>query len=326
MAIGINYHLDTTKRMYSRFLFIDTALSRTKNSAFFLTFFLANPSCQSFNIDLVGTNNAPGIQNSTENIKNSGHSISRLPDTYEKRVAPFIFLSERPLEPEPAWMANCSNLRDEICHELNIPFAHRPILIYLFGEKASYDQYMKQRYPDLPSRRAFFVAQGRSKVLGEDLMVLTWWSDRIEQDLRHELTHALLHAVLADVPLWLDEGLAEFFEMENNINQFKERLEQTQADFAKGPGPNLARLEGIRSIHLMQRPEYRESWLWVRYMLCGPQEYRRLLVDYLRELRQNDNPPPLAPRFNAVSPDISSQLKSYAAQLKGPNINTIVAP
>ena len=105
MAIGINYHLDTTKRMYSRVLFIDTALSRTKNSAFFLTFFLANPSCQSFNIDLVGTNNAPGIQNSTENIKNSGHSISRLPDTYEKRVAPFIFLSERPLEPEPAWQA-----------------------------------------------------------------------------------------------------------------------------------------------------------------------------------------------------------------------------
>ena len=32
-------------------------------------------------------------------------------------------------------------------------------------------------------------------------------------DLRHECTHALLHANLPMVPLWLDEGLAEYFEM-----------------------------------------------------------------------------------------------------------------
>ena len=47
----------------------------------------------------------------------------------------------------------------------------------------------------------------------EDLLVYTYWGDRIQQDLRHELTHALLHSVLKDVPLWLDEGLAEYFEM-----------------------------------------------------------------------------------------------------------------
>ena len=33
-------------------------------------------------------------------------------------------------------------------------------------------------------------------------------------DLRHECTHALLHAVLPAVPLWLDEGLAKYFEVQ----------------------------------------------------------------------------------------------------------------
>ena len=32
-------------------------------------------------------------------------------------------------------------------------------------------------------------------------------------DLRHECTHALLHARLPMVPLWLDEGLAKYFEV-----------------------------------------------------------------------------------------------------------------
>ena len=36
---------------------------------------------------------------------------------------------------------------------------------------------------------------------------------RVRTDLRHELTHALLHGVLQDVPLWLDEGLAVYFEL-----------------------------------------------------------------------------------------------------------------
>ena len=31
-------------------------------------------------------------------------------------------------------------------------------------------------------------------------------------DLRHETTHAVLHGLLPMVPLWLDEGLAEYFE------------------------------------------------------------------------------------------------------------------
>ena len=41
-------------------------------------------------------------------------------------------------------------------------------------------------------------------------------------DLRHEMTHAYLHAVVPNVPLWLDEGLAKYFELprqQHGLNQ-----------------------------------------------------------------------------------------------------------
>src|SRR5438445_5221604 len=104
---------------------------------------------------------------------------------------------------------------------------------------------MCARAPDLPKRRAFFVAQP-SVGASEDLLVYTYWGDRIQQDLRHELTHALLHSVLKDVPLWLDEGLAEFFEVPASTDGVNsQHLEQLRRG---DPRPNLARLEQLSEV------------------------------------------------------------------------------
>src|SRR5438034_4869221 len=115
---------------------------------------------------------------------------------------------------------------------------------------------MRAKYPELPKRRAFFVAQPRSVGGAEDLMVYTYWGERIQQDLRHELTHALLHSVLKDVPLWLDEGLAECYEMPaawKGVNY--QHLEQLR----RGPqGPakvDLARLEQLTDVQQMTPAE-----------------------------------------------------------------------
>ena len=60
---------------------------------------------------------------------------------------------------------------------------------------------MHARWPNLPKRRAFFVGQPKRLGGGDDLFVYTYWGDRVQQDLRHELTHAFLHAVSKDVPI-----------------------------------------------------------------------------------------------------------------------------
>ena len=71
---------------------------------------------------------------------------------------------------------------------------------------AQHRTYIEAHYPDIPYRRALFIKEhglaGLYAYRHADLAV----------DLRHECTHAMLHASLPYVPLWLDEGLAEYFE------------------------------------------------------------------------------------------------------------------
>ena len=73
--------------------------------------------------------------------------------------------------------------------------------------KATYQAYMKQYFPKVPYRRALFI-----KARGPGMVFACQGTD-FEIDVRHESTHALLHAWLPSVPLWLDEGLAEYFEV-----------------------------------------------------------------------------------------------------------------
>ena len=66
---------------------------------------------------------------------------------------------------------------------------------------------MTRHFPGTPSRRAFFVESPTH------LSVYAQWGDRVQEDLRHEVVHGYLHAVLRDIPLCLDEGIAEYFEV-----------------------------------------------------------------------------------------------------------------
>jgi hypothetical protein len=175
---------------------------------------------------------------------------------------------------------------------------------------------MRARYPDLPKRRAFFVAQPHSVGGPEDLLVYTFWGDRIRQDLRHELTHALLHSVLKDVPLWLDEGLAEYFEVSPDAQGVNlHHLEQIQATAGAPFKPDLAHLEQLSQVQQMTPVEYREAWAWVHLMLRDRPEAKAVLIQYLQQLRVNPNPGLLQPRMANLFPDLQEALCQHLANL-----------
>src|SRR5262249_1228482 len=152
--------------------------------------------------------------------------------------------------------------------------ANRVIQVYLFKDRDTYRKFMHAHYADLPERRAFFLEQPRQ--FGSDgLLGYTYWGDRVKEDLRHELTHALLHSVLQAVPLWLDEGLAEYFELapeKNGVNGG--HLAQLRSSAAQ---PNLDRLEHLTEVKQMGPAEYHEAWAWVHLMLRGKPEAKSVL-------------------------------------------------
>ena len=97
--------------------------------------------------------------------------------------------------------------RDDVCRTLDLPKTDEAIHVHLFLESDRYAQFVRQHYPEVPERRAFFLETDTR------LEVYAHWSDRVAEDLRHEVAHGYLHAAVPNLPLWLDEGLAEYFEV-----------------------------------------------------------------------------------------------------------------
>src|SRR5262245_33162290 len=175
-------------------------------------------------------------------------SAATLPSRHSERVSQFVFISDFEIRPDLPLFRELGALREQVLKELQLPAPQPTALvhIYLFENRERYEQFMQTRYPNLPRRRAFFVAQPRGMSSSDDLMVYTVWGDHVRQDLRHELTHALLHSILKDVPLWLDEGLAEFFELAPEMRGInRQHLIVMKRDGLK---PDLARLEQLSQV------------------------------------------------------------------------------
>jgi hypothetical protein len=232
------------------------------------------------------------------------------------RLAPYVFLSDFEIKHDLPVFQELAQLRDQVYKELQLPTGSSAVKVFLFEDREHYDHFMQARYPDLPRRSAFFVAQSRTIGGTEDLLVYTFWGDKVQQNLRHELTHALLHSVLKDVPLWLDEGLAEYFELppENRgVNPAHvEKLRHGSDNLFK---PDIDRLERLSKVDQMNHVEYREAWAWTHLMLRGRPEAKPVLLAYLQQLRSNPNPGPLGPRLAGVLGKLDDAFERHLAVL-----------
>ncbi len=270
-------------------------------------FSLTLPGCQHFALlqpptDPAERVNAPGA-----------------PTKFSHRVQQFVFLSDFELPKNLPLFRELDNLREQVYKELQLPASNALVHVYLFEDRERYERFMQLKHPDLPKRRAFFVAQPRRLGGAEDLFVYTYWGDRIQQDLRHELTHALLHAVLKDVPLWLDEGLAEFFEVPPGWNG----INMEHLDYLRGKTKfDLDRLEQLADVQHMNPAEYREAWAWTHLMLRSTPQARQVLVNYLQDLRANSRPGPLRIRLEKAVPSLEASLAQHLANLNTAGIKT----
>src|SRR5262249_38847265 len=128
--------------------------------------------------------------------------------------------------------------------------------------------------------------------------------------------HGLLHSVLREVPLWLDEGLAEFFELppENRgIND--SHLNHIRRSVVEPFTPDLARLERLEQVKDMQAAEYREAWAWAHFLLRSNRPAKAALLAYVQQLRATDKPGTLRPRLVQAFDSPEAALRQHIAGL-----------
>lgn len=199
--------------------------------------------------------------------------------------------------------AQISLLQDDLEQTLRLPPGDGGVEISLFRNRWSYQRFVSQRVPDGASRPALFV---KGPDLGRVYVYRRWG---YETDLRHECTHALLHSSLPFVPLWLDEGLAEYFEVPRGERARRGRyLASLKRAMLFGWKPNLRRLESRQSVMEMDADDYRDSWAWVHFLLHGPVEVRQVLSDYLDDIHSGRIITPFSERLYQRVPNADQQL------------------
>ncbi len=240
------------------------------------------------------------------------------PTKHWLRVSQYVIYSDNPLTATDPLYRELGELPEQIQNELKLPDGESLVQVFLFEKQEQYDAYMAERYPRLPSRRAYFISEPRIGSGGDDLLVFTFMGENLRTDLRHELTHATLHGVLKGVPLWLDEGLAGFFELPPQSDGVNALHLDT---LRRGPfQPDLARLEKFGQVRQMEKAEYREAWAWVHLMLRSNPAAKVVLLDYIRELRTSANPGPLGPKLKDVFTDCNVALADHLARTDFPTL------
>jgi hypothetical protein len=260
----------------------------------------------------------PGFGNGDKTEKAEKEEVLARPGKFSFRVSQFVFYSDFEIKRDQPIFRELADLREHVYKELQLPPPGGDTLIhvYLFGDKDSYDRFIQSAYAKLhlPDRRAFFMEEQSRGLSRGELLVYTFWSDRIRLDLRHELTHALLHCVLKEVPLWLDEGLAEYYELPPSWHGLNRTHVQMMRD--RGVRPDLARLEQLSEVKDMDSDRYREAWAWVYLMLRGGNpKAKEALLTYLQQLRTRPNPTPLQPRLAEAVPALDDSLDRLLARL-----------
>jgi hypothetical protein len=251
--------------------------------------------------------------------KDAVHESSGVKSPFREPVTAgqLVFHADFRLPPGHRMVAELVSERQLICDRLGVPAGSEPIHVFLFGEEAAYRAHVAREFPGFPERRAIFV---ETDVL---LCVYAHWSDRVADDLRHEVSHGYLHSTVPNLPLWLDEGLAEYFEVgrgRQGVNQ--PHVDLLLAQCTAGTWrPNLQRLEQLVDAGAMTQVDYAEAWLWVHMLLAQhpPGDPQEPIAAYLAALRARTPPKPLSatlaerlPEFGAAERAAIHHLESLA--------------
>jgi tetratricopeptide (TPR) repeat protein len=169
----------------------------------------------------------------------------------------------------------------------NLRHAAAPVVIVVFRSKRAYEPFM----PLFNGKR---VDVGGYFLSRPGQIYITMTLDGSDEDWRvifHEYTHLLVGASLAEVPVWFNEGLAEYYStfraesngrkgsigmvIENHIFQLRERFIPLRELMAVRHDSPLYNEGDRRSIF------YAESWAMLHYFMVGKPQRMPQLVKYL---------------------------------------------
>ena len=226
------------------------------------------------------------------------------------QAGPIEIRSEFRISDVDGLTTEAAQLHADVVRVLRLNPSEQGIQLNLFRSKFSYNKYLSIRVPEATSRKAVYI-KGPDKGRVYVYRSTSFWTD-----LRHECTHAILHDSLPYLPLWLDEGLAEYFEVPPAERATKHPHRRSLA-FAIPFGwrPQLAQLEEKSELKDFAGSDYRDAWGVTHFLLHGPPEARQLLSNYLAAISAGQAPGRLSERLAVAVPNYEERISDHLRSL-----------
>jgi hypothetical protein len=212
--------------------------------------------------------------------------------------------SEASIPSGPIW-EQLADVSTELDATLGIRTNGADVQVILFRDHSSYLRYLSPRLPQCRNRKALYYRNG------EVSQIYAYQSRSLMVDLRHEMTHVLVHQHLPYAALWLDEGLAEFFEETPSARESTSRISTVRWRARTGRVPSLKGLEAIPKAEAMGEDEYRDSWAWVSFFMSHSERSRTVLKDYVHQIHRGEAPGPMSAVATAEIPGLNDTANSY---------------
>ncbi len=226
------------------------------------------------------------------------------------RQGPFHFQAQFPIK-RPPLLRDLQQIRQELEQQLKIRVGNDPIEVKLFKDWPTYRAFMKANIASGANRRALFVKGPNASY------VYAYRSNSFDTDVRHECTHAMIHNAVPFIPLWLDEGLAEYFEIKAGNRTQAPKLTTVHRSlfgWSRRAMTSLESLERLENIQHMGQQEYQDSWAWVHFLLndtTGNYRARGVLVQYLGQIQKGEPPGPFSRYLAKHIPDNPNRLVQH---------------
>ncbi len=223
----------------------------------------------------------------------------------QKELGNYVFRSEFPLRDIEPLVVDLGELQKDIESTLDLKCRERNIEVHLFSSRYNFNRYIRANIPDGIGRQALFVAGAN---VGK---VYAYRHPGFETDMRHEMTHALLHNALPYVPLWLDEGLAEYFEVPTALRAEKRVRQDGIGGLLNRRIAPLAELEAKRKLVEFDAAAYRDARCWIHFLLHGPPEAHAALEEFLATIPTGREPTPLSISLQRRLPDLDARFQKH---------------
>lgn len=181
---------------------------------------------------------------------------------------------------------NVDDVQQQINDDLGVPAIEGTVRIYLFARQRDFSHFVLQNirsvtWPETLGRHGIFLLRdSRPYVFLVD-------GPSIVPSLRHEIVHVVLNGSHPDLPIWIDEGLAQCYEATDGSHWSDRAARILANDLLRRDSPTLDKLSRLSTMSQLGPREYAGCWANMRYLLNDLQTGRPALCKYLKSLRDH---------------------------------------